>query len=150
MNKPIASECREMRRSIIFTQSRSFNVVGTSMNESISFTQFTYTVTFKESNLLKGTKWSVIFNGKEQNSTSSITFTVTNGTYSYSTLSVNGYTVSTPKGTTKVNGSNVVVTIPFSANKISQNTPSYLEYAIIVSIIAVSAFVIIMPIYRRR
>ncbi|EQD42069.1 hypothetical protein B1A_15961 [mine drainage metagenome] len=136
---------------MFYASGGSFNLVGNPMNESISFTQFTYTVTFKESNLLKGTKWSVIFNGKEQNSTSSvILFAATNGTYSYSILSVNGYTVSTPTGTTKVNGSNVVVTIPFSANKISQNNPSYLEYVIIVSIIAISAFVIIMVNYRRR
>ena len=64
-----------------------------------------YGITFTESGLASGTSWSVTFNGNTQSSTStSIQFSVPNGTYSYTVGSVTGYSVSPSSGSVTVNG----------------------------------------------
>jgi len=75
-----------------------------------------YTVTFKETGLPSGTSWSVTFNGTtESSSTNTITFSVTNGAYSYTIGSVSGYTASPSSGSITVNGANVNQAITFTA-----------------------------------
>ncbi|WP_390529129.1 hypothetical protein [Sulfurisphaera ohwakuensis] len=74
-------------------------------------------VTFVETGLPPGTVWSVTFNGQEKSSSSSsstITFNVTPGTYSYSVGGVSGYTVSEPTGVVTVTTSNVIINIVFT------------------------------------
>ena len=75
-----------------------------------------YTVTFTETGLPSGTSWSVTFNGTtESSSTNTITFSVPNGTYSYTIGSVSGYTASPSSGSITVNGANVNQAITFTA-----------------------------------
>jgi len=75
-----------------------------------------YTVTFTETGLPSGTSWSVTFNGTtESSSTNTITFSVPNGTYSYTIGSVSGYTASPSSGSITVNGANVNQAITFTS-----------------------------------
>jgi YVTN family beta-propeller protein len=76
-----------------------------------------YSVTFTESGLPTGTSWSLTLNGTTETSTTSIiSFTEPNGTYSFSIASINGYSVSPSSGSITVNGSNVNQGITFTLN----------------------------------
>jgi len=64
-----------------------------------------YTVTLNESGLASGTPWTAVFGGVERTSaTTSITFSVTAGTYAFQVPSVTGYTVSPSSGSVTVSG----------------------------------------------
>ena len=75
-----------------------------------------YNVTFAESGLVPGTKWTVTLNGNNSSSNSNqIVFTELNGTYNYSTSTGNKLFGPNPaNGTFTVNGSSVRVTITFT------------------------------------
>ena len=93
----------------------SFIVNGASVSQSISFSKVTYTVTFTESGLPSGASWSITLNGTTKSSTTNtITFSVPNGTYSYTIGSISGYTALPSSGTIMVNGANVNVAITFT------------------------------------
>ncbi len=95
--------------------SGSLTVNGAAVNQPIVFTLATYTVNFSETGLPTGTSWSVTLNGGKLSSTSSsILFSETNGTYSYSVGSVPGYTASPSSGQVKVNGSSITVQVTFT------------------------------------
>src|SRR5579875_2267085 len=82
----------------------------------ITLSAVVYQVIFTESGLPPGTPWSVTLAGVTKYSTSStITFNVVDGTYSYTIGAVAGYAASPQSGTITVNGSNVESTIVFSA-----------------------------------
>jgi hypothetical protein len=69
----------------------------------------TYPVTFDESGLATGTKWSVTLNGFTNTSTtSSMSFAEKNGTYAYSVTPVSGYSSSISAGNISVSGSSPV------------------------------------------
>ncbi len=76
-----------------------------------------YTVTFVETGLASGVAWQVEFNGSpESSTTSSISFSVGNGSFAYS-ISLGatlGFVASPSGGRVSVNGSSVTVTIAFS------------------------------------
>jgi YVTN family beta-propeller protein len=97
-----------------------------SLTEKASFASVVpqqYTVTVTETGLPAGTSWSVTFNGTTTASTSSsITFTVPNGTYVYSIGSVAGYSANQTSGSVTVSGSGASVTIGFTSN--SSTSPS--------------------------
>ncbi len=83
----------------------------------------TYTVTFTESGLASGTTWSVTLNGTtSSSSTSTISFSEPDGSYSYSIGSVSGYTASPSSGTITVNGANVNQAITFTQSTTSSST----------------------------
>ncbi|MEM3907806.1 MAG: hypothetical protein QXZ17_13275, partial [Nitrososphaerota archaeon] len=74
----------------------------------------TYTVEFTQTGLPSGTLWSVTLNGTTESSTStSISFSEPNGTYSYAIGSVKGFSVSLPSGTITVNGASQTVNVYF-------------------------------------
>ena len=76
----------------------------------------TYTITFTESGLSSGKGWTATFNNVAKSSTTTtISFTATDGSYSYSISAVSGYTVSPSSGTITVNGANVNQAITFKA-----------------------------------
>ncbi|MGC2035580.1 MAG: thermopsin family protease, partial [Thermoplasmata archaeon] len=80
---------------------------------SVTFSQATYPVTFKETGLPSGTSWSVTVNAVTHSSvTSTITgFQEANGSYSYSaTVNTN---MGAASGTFSVNGAPLTVTVPF-------------------------------------
>jgi len=87
-----------------------------------------YSVTFTESGLPSGTLWSVTLNGTTKSSTTNtITFSVPNGTYSYSIGSVNGYTTSPSSGTITVNGANVNIAVIFTPVPVKTYTVTFTE-----------------------
>ncbi len=83
-----------------------------------------YTVEFIEVGLPANTTWSIAFNGATSTSTSSISFSAMNGTYTYQVGSISGYATNVSSGVVAVNGQNIVVTIYF--HKVS--TPSVSPY----------------------
>lgn len=75
-----------------------------------------YTVTFTESGLPTGTHWSVTLNGVLSNSTTStIEFSVVNGTYAYTIGTVAGYTANPLSGSVTVNGAAVGRAVTFTS-----------------------------------
>jgi hypothetical protein len=75
----------------------------------------TYAVTFTESGLPTGTNWSVTMGGTTASSTgSSLGFLETNGTYSFSLGTVNGYVANRTQGSVDLAGGAVLVSISFS------------------------------------
>jgi YVTN family beta-propeller protein/parallel beta-helix repeat protein len=74
-----------------------------------------YSVSFTESGLLSGTEWWVDLNGDNQSSGSSmISFSLPNGTYTYSTSTIlAGYAASPSSGSITINGANVYQIITF-------------------------------------
>ena len=84
---------------------------------TVSFTPYTYAVTFTESNLPSGTTWSVTLNGTTRTSnTSTITFSEANGTYDYSVGVAAGYPPVTATGTVTVSSAAQHISVPFKQN----------------------------------
>jgi len=72
-------------------------------------TPATYTVTVEESGLASGASWSAIFNGVSASGTgTTLTFSVTGGTYAYQVGSVAGYSASPSAGTVTVAGAYLI------------------------------------------
>ena len=75
-----------------------------------------YTVTFSETGLPSGTSWSVTFNATLSSSTtSSIAYSVLDGSYTFSVGAVSGYTPAPASGPVTVNGAAQTITIVFTA-----------------------------------
>ena len=94
-------------------------VSGAAASQAITFTpttETTYTLTFTETGLPSGTSWSVTLQGAISNSTTStITFTVTNGSYVYNIGSVSGYTTTyPPAGSVTVAGQAQTIQVTFT------------------------------------
>jgi hypothetical protein len=97
--------------------SGSVTVSGSAQSVPVAFTLAagSYTVTFSESGLTSGTSWSVTLGGNTLSSTTStIAFTETNGTYTYTVVPVTGYTASPASGSAMVSGADQTVPITFS------------------------------------
>ena len=94
----------------------SFQVNGIISNNdiSVSFSKVLYSVTFTESNLPAGSRWTLLFNGNIYTITNtSYTFHVTNGSYTYN-ISTTDKIYHADGGSFKVNGSPVSENITFS------------------------------------
>jgi YVTN family beta-propeller protein len=94
-----------------------FIVEGASVSNSITFSLVTYRVTFSETGLPYGTTWYVnLSNGQTYySSTNTITFSLSNGTYSFNIAVGNkGYRSVTYSGSFTVNGSPVSESVAFS------------------------------------
>ena len=75
----------------------------------------TYSVKFIENGLPDGTTWSITLNGTTKTfTTSTIPYDMANGSYSYSTGIVQGYSPAAGTGTVTVDGTGVTVNIQFS------------------------------------
>ena len=86
-----------------------------------------YNVTFTETGLPSGTAWSVTLNGSTLSSTSSITFTELNGTYSYTIGPVSGYESSPSLGAVLVTGYPISVSVAFSKEIAKNYTVTFTE-----------------------
>jgi len=94
--------------------SGTFSVDGGNVTVTEVFTLVKYAVTFSESGLHTGKKWSVKIGSVTRSSyTDQLGFNLRNGTYSYSVGNVSGYTV-TATGTFTVVGSVLTVIVTFS------------------------------------
>lgn len=99
--------------------SGSFTVVGASVSVAIAFIPLAssgnYTIYFNETGLFAGTTWGVNLSGTiSQYPSTSIPFSVGNGTYAYTILPPTNYTATPPSGGITVKGSNVAVKITFT------------------------------------
>jgi hypothetical protein len=140
--------------------SGSITVSGGNVPASIIFTSVKnkvskYAITFTESGLSSGTSWSVTLNGStESSTTSTITFTELNGTYSYTVSNVSGYSVLPSSGSIKVSGSNVSVSItynPTSPSKTPSSGMSNIEiYVIIGAVVAIAVVGSAIALIRKR
>jgi len=89
-------------------------VAGFPLVFDVTFTPFTYPVTFHEVGLPSGTQWSVTFNVTLASSTTSnVTFSAPNGTYPFAVTQVTGFTVGPGSGDVTVDGSAAVQAVSF-------------------------------------
>ena len=96
--------------------SGDLQVQGTVQSIAVTFTKIIpeYTVTFTENGLPPGTNWSVVLNGTQQNTTTSVlSFSMPAGTYSYAIESAVGYGPSPRTGTLSVQTTNVNVNVAY-------------------------------------
>jgi YVTN family beta-propeller protein len=90
-------------------------VNGSSITKTVTFMQL-FSVKFIESNLTSGATWSVTLGNSTVTSTgSTISFTETNGSYSFSISTSSNLTFSPTSGTITVAGNNVTQSVEFSA-----------------------------------
>lgn len=89
-------------------------VQGTQQNIDVQFATVTYTVTFKETGLPENTTWYVIVNGQNKSVVSSqFVLGLSNGTYSYTVINIQGYNATKNTGTLTVKGSNTTVLVTY-------------------------------------
>jgi len=102
-------------------------VVSTgAVSQTIGFAAL-YTVSFQESGLAPATSWSVWFNGVEQTgSTTTLTFTVTAGTYAYSIVNPTDYAASPSSGSVSVSA-NYTVPVTFSSTLVTSYSVTVFE-----------------------
>ena len=94
-------------------------------NDTWEFSVGRYSVTFQESGLPPGTRWSVTFGGVTEDSTNaSMQFEVPNGTYSFQVLNISGYSDVPTNGRVPVAGVETYLGVLFSASSPSNSTSS--------------------------
>ncbi len=82
---------------------------------SVSFATQSYSLKFTESGLPSGTLWLLQLNGNTVSTTSSsMTFTEPDGSYSYSVGSKSGYVISPSSGNVNINGCSKTVSVTFT------------------------------------
>jgi len=126
-------------------------------NDSVSYMvpPEVYTVTFVESGLPSGTRWSVAVNGTTVfSTTSSVTLAEPNGSYSFTVGSVAGYASNVSAGTLKVHGLPVSQPISFKSpgSATVLGLPAAEGYAVLGGIVAavVVGVAVVARLHRRR
>lgn len=95
--------------------SGSVSVVGAPATVSVAWSLTTYSVTFVESGLPTGTNWTVALSGTSRSTTgTSLLFSEPNGTYTFSSFGVAGYSASPPSGSVVVLGTGASQAIRWS------------------------------------
>ncbi len=90
-------------------------VDGAVTGVAVAWTPVTYSATFTETGLPSGTSWSATLGGTvESSTTSTITLTEPNGTYSYSVGAVPGWTTPSYSGSVIVNGTAADIPVPWT------------------------------------
>ncbi|MEM0140142.1 MAG: hypothetical protein QXZ44_05985, partial [Ferroplasma sp.] len=136
----------------------SFAINGGAVNEPLNFIPVKYSITITETGIPSGTTWYLnLSNGESfKSTTSKLTVSITNGTYTYTVAGTSGYKPSTPSGSLSVTGSNTSKTVKFTAPPPSKTSTSYfglspLElYAIIGAVIAAIAIGLAAIVIKRR
>lgn len=130
-----------------------FSVSGAPQSVSIAFTLVVYNVTFTETGLPGAASWSVTLDGATRDSTTAnMTFSMSNGTYTFSVGNESGYSSAPSSGNLTVSGSAVGKVISYSKNANSSNMLSTTDYEIFggVVIVAVIASAAGVMLARRR
>ncbi len=136
-------------------QSGHFEVKGAPVSQLVLFTML-YSVTFTESGLPSGTAWYVNFSNAMESGPitgTSYSFSLTNGTYSYTVSKVSGLSVSPSSGSITVNGSSISIAVTFSpVKKVSPlSSISSIElYGIIGAVVAVAVIGAGYALIRKR
>jgi hypothetical protein len=120
----------------------SVTVNGASVREpTVAFTQVTYTVTFNATGRPSGTSWQVWLNSTllpglgypggpdyhQGGTSSSLTISAVNGSYSFAVGSVSGYTASPSSGSLTVNGADVSQAISFASVSVATYAVTFTE-----------------------
>jgi thermopsin len=121
-------------------------------------TKPTYKVTFSETGLPEGTRWSVDVQGNVlHSSTGNITFNIHNGTYNYSTPAISGYSISNGNGSFTVNGTANHFNITFSrvAHNVHKGPVSIQYYKLLITIgiaglVAIIGFATVRPMKKKK
>ncbi len=110
------------------TGSGTVTVDGSNVQKTITFSLVTYSATFTETGLTAGTTWSVTIGTQTvQSTTSTITFALANGTYTYTVGTVSGYTASPTTGSITVTPAGVSTPITFTAVPVTTYTVTFTE-----------------------
>ena len=128
-----------------FPSNGTFTVSGAVVGVSVGFVvpPAQYTVTFSAASLPAGDNWTVFFNGHSTNTTSTtITFSVTNGTWTYFVVAPNGYVGTPSGGSVPVHGKGQSVTVTFAA-KSTSSSPGWM-YLSKLAYAAIGALVVLM------
>ena len=93
----------------------SFTVNGSPISESIAFSMVKYVVTFTETGLPSGFYWYVNGSGLSgyESSQASISFNLSNGTYSFTVTNLSSYYTTTSHFTVVINGKNVTENVNY-------------------------------------
>ncbi len=115
---------------------------GSPSSVSVTFSLYTYTVTFTESGLPSGTAWYVnLSNGMKSGAitTSTYSFSLTNGSVSYTISGTSGYSANRTSGSFTVNGNNVAISVKFSKpSSPSSSITAIEEYSIVGAVVALA------------
>ncbi|MCW6168588.1 MAG: hypothetical protein LVQ94_02375 [Thermoplasmatales archaeon] len=124
--------------------SGSFTVDDSSVSVSVKFLQVDYTVTFSENGLPNGTEWFVnLSNGQSFSSTNStISFSVPNGTYSYTITTVSGYRFHALSGSISLTGRGFSKSITFPTTDRSPEKSGISGASFYIIIVGVTAAVV--------
>ena len=128
-------------------------ISGGGLTEVLSWIQTTYTVSFQEAGLPNGTNWMLTVAGEVSNSHSQfIQVQLTNGSYSFQILSVQGYTSTPPSGVIRVTGQNMTESIQFATAAATASGLSPLLWTLAVSGagLTVAALLFVYLARRRR
>ena len=100
--------------SIVSSTNGAIELIGFVISPNVNYNTSYHNVIFNESNLPPKTSWSVTLNGSTESSTSStITFSVPNGTYQYSIMPLTGYVPFITSGNVHISGKSVSISIYF-------------------------------------
>jgi len=120
---------------------------------AVTFTPFTYAVTFTESGLPTGTSWSITVGGTAHTSTgTTIVVQEPNGTYAYTVGAVAGYTASVSSGNVLVSAGSASVTVTFSTTSSSTSSSGFplTDVLLIVVVLVVIGAIAAVLLTRRR
>jgi nitrous oxidase accessory protein NosD len=121
-------------------------VSGSAQVVAATFVPTTYVVTFSETGLPAGATWFVSFGATVYTCTgTTLTFSVANGTYSYTISTSNGYVPKVASGSETVNGAAASVTVTFtSAGGTTTNGASDSEvYGLIAGLAVLAALAVV-------
>ena len=103
--------------------SGSITVYGGPYSQFVSFSSTSvkyYIFTLSETGLPSGTEWAATVGGTLQTSTtSSVSFSETNGTYTFGISAMSGYSITPISGSVTINGANVARSVTFTQLKYS-------------------------------
>jgi YVTN family beta-propeller protein len=93
----------------------NMTILGSRAQVTVVFARITYSLTFQETGLPDGTRWTVVLGTSSSSSTtSSISFQEPNGSYSYTIGGIAGWAPSTSEGALLVTGRSVVQLVVWS------------------------------------
>ena len=148
-NYTVASSNKIYKPSIYYGH---FTISGSSYAVRVGFTAVTYNITLTESGLPSGTAWYVnLSNGMKSGAITSSTysFSLANGSVSYTISGTSGYSANKTSGSITVTGHNLSISVKF--NKPSAPAPSITaieEYLITGAVVAIA--LIGLFIWKRR
>ena len=115
---------------------------GSPSSVSVTFSLYTYTVTFTESGLPSGTAWFVnLSNGMKSGAITSTTysFSLANGSVSYTISGTSGYSANKTSGSITVSGHNLSISVKFSKPSSSAASITAIEeYSIVGAVVAIA------------